>query len=173
MLQGKLLHSHFGQAGCLGGHLTVNYRGRRCSCGAVGCAEAEASTSVLAEICHATPDFENSSLAREDVIQFESLFRCKDNGDSVSIAVVQHCIEIWSALTVSLIHAYGPEVVVFGGAVMKRDEEILKPIRVFVAHNMWITTRGVPLIKAALLGSEAALFGAEALFERREHELYI
>jgi glucokinase len=51
MLQGHLLHSRYGQAGCLGGHLTVNFRGRRCKCGAIGCAEAEASTSVLEEVC--------------------------------------------------------------------------------------------------------------------------
>ena len=64
MLQGRLMQSRFGQAGCLGGHLTVNYRGRRCTCGAVGCAEAEASTAVLAEICHTMPGFQDSSLAR-------------------------------------------------------------------------------------------------------------
>jgi glucokinase len=128
---------------------------------------------VLAEICHATPGFQDSSLAGEGVVQFDTLFRCKDNGDAVAIAVVQHCIQVWSALAVSLIHAYGPEMVVFGGGVMKCDEEILKPIRAFVANNMWTTTRGIPSIKAAVLGNDAALLGAEALFDRGERGLYL
>jgi len=167
MLQGRMLNSRYGQAGCLGGHLTVNYRGRRCSCGAVGCAEAEASTAVLPEICRETPGFPDSLLAREETLNFEVVFRCKDLGDETAAAVVQHCIEVWCALAVTLIHAYGPEVILFGGAVMKRGEELLQPIREFVDRHIWKTTRGVPRVAAATLGSEAALLGAEAMFERK------
>jgi glucokinase len=170
MLQGRLLHSRYGQAGCLGGHLTVNYRGRVCACGAIGCAEAEASTSVLAEICREMPGFSTSLLAGENVINFETLFRSKDHGDSVAAAVVRHCVEVWSALAVTLIHAYGPEVLLFGGAVMRRGEELLQPIRDYVALHMWKTTCGIPRIETALLGSDAALFGAEAMFEREASE---
>ncbi|MGI8772120.1 MAG: ROK family protein, partial [Acidobacteriaceae bacterium] len=160
MLQGRLLHSRYGQAGCLGGHLTVNFRGRRCKCGAIGCAEAEASTAALADICREWPDFDRSTLANEGDLNFETLFRCKDAGDAVADEVLHHCLEVWSALTVSLIHAYGPELVLFGGAVMRRDAEILEPIRRYVATHMWRTIHGPPRIEAATLGSHAALFGA-------------
>jgi glucokinase len=170
MLQGEMVNSRYGQAGCLGGHLTVNYRGRRCSCGAVGCAEAEASTAVLPEICREMPGFPGSLLAQEAVLNFETVFRCKDRGDETAAAVVEHCIEVWSALAVTLIHAYGPEVILFGGAVMIRGEEVLQPIREFVGRHIWRTTRGIPRVAAATLGSEAALFGAEAMFERKVSE---
>jgi glucokinase len=166
MLQGEMLNSRYGQAGCLGGHLTVNYHGRRCSCGAIGCAEAEASTAVLPEICREMHGFTDSLLAHEEILNFETVFRCKDRGDETAAAVVQHCIEVWSALAVTLIHAYGPEVILFGGGVMRRGEEVLQPIREFVGKHIWKTTRGVPRVAAATLGSEAALFGAEAMFER-------
>jgi glucokinase len=43
MMLGKLVRGAHAQAGCLGGHLPVNYRGHKCACGNVGCAEAEAS----------------------------------------------------------------------------------------------------------------------------------
>lgn len=165
MLQGRLLHSRYGQAGCLGGHLTVNSRGRRCKCGAVGCAEAEASTWALEEICREWPGFHMSLLANENTFNFETLFRAKDMGDAVAREILQHCFGVWSALTVSLIHAYGPELILFGGAVMSRGEEVLEPIRHFVTTHMWKTTRGVPRIEPAILGSNAALFGAEALFQ--------
>jgi glucokinase len=165
MLQGRLLHSRYGQAGCLGGHLPVNFRGRKCKCGAIGCAEAEASTWALEEICRGWPGFRDSSLRNDDTFNFDTLFRAKDVGDTVAREVLQHCLEVWSALTVSLIHAYGPELILFGGAVMRRGEEVLEPIRRFVATHIWKTTRGLPRIEAATLGSNAALFGAEALFQ--------
>lgn len=167
MLQGRLLHSRFGQAGCVGGHISVNLIGRRCKCGAVGCAEAEASTSVLAQICREWPDFDTSSLAQADLMNFETLFRAKDAGDVVAAQVFQHCCEVWSSLTVSLIHAYGPELILFGGSVMRRGQEILDPIRAYVAAHMWRTVRGVPRIELASLGNDAALLGAAALFTGR------
>jgi glucokinase len=80
--------------------------------------------------------------------------------------VLQHCFEVWAALTVSLIHAYGPELVLFSGGVMRRGEEIIAPIRDWVAMHMWGTIRGIPRIEPAALGRDAALLGAEALFER-------
>jgi glucokinase len=43
MMLGKLVRGAHSQAACLGGHLPVNYRGHKCVCGNVGCAEAEAA----------------------------------------------------------------------------------------------------------------------------------
>lgn len=38
MIQGKLLRGAHGQAACLGGHLPVDFCGRACTCGNIGCA---------------------------------------------------------------------------------------------------------------------------------------
>jgi glucokinase len=165
MVGGQMLRSRFGQAGCLGGHLTVNFRGRQCVCGAVGCAEAEASTSVLPVICRESPEFASSRLASEPVLDFEVLFRLAEEGDRLAQQVADHCVAVWSALTVSLVHAYGPELVLFGGGVMHAGERVLAPIRDYVGRHMWTTVRGVPRIEGAQLGSKAALFGGATLFE--------
>ena len=120
MLQHKLLHSQMGQAGTLGGHLVVRFDGRPCVCGATGCAEAEASTSILPDLCREWPGFAESSLAQEAQLNFSSIFRLRDAGDRVAHELIDHCIAIWSALTVSLIHAYGPQLILFGGGVAQR-----------------------------------------------------
>lgn len=44
ILDSKPLVGHHHQAGSLGGHMVVDYRGRRCSCGNIGCVEAMASS---------------------------------------------------------------------------------------------------------------------------------
>jgi glucokinase len=164
MLENRLLRSEMGQAGSLGGHLTVRMGGRVCICGAVGCAEAEASTSVLHAIAGEWPGFAASLLANEAQLDFAALFRCKDAGDTIAREVLNHCLGIWSALAVTLIHAYGPQVVLFGGGIMNRGQEILQPIRAYVQQHVWRTSRGFPRIEAAVLGTDAALVGAEALF---------
>lgn len=168
MLEGKLLRSHAGQAGCLGGHLPVNFRGRLCSCGAVGCAEAEASTVVLPTLCRDHPGYAGSSLAKEPVLNFKALFEAVDRSDCVANDVLQHCTDVWCALTVGLIHAYGPEVVVFGGGVMQRGDKLLDPIRAYVQKHVWRTIRGVPRIERSQLGERAAFIGGATLFPEVE-----
>ncbi len=71
MIDGKLLRGKHFQAGCLGGHLGVNHKGRTCSCGNIGCVEAEASSWSLPAICAAHPLFEKSPLAALPGISFE------------------------------------------------------------------------------------------------------
>jgi glucokinase len=168
MLQRRLLRSRLGQAGQLGGHITVKFDGDKCACGAIGCAESEASTSTLTLLCHGWPGFARSSLATQPNLDFAALWRCCDEGDHTANAILGRCIQVWSALTVSLIHAYGPEIVVLGGGIMKRSEDILPRIREYVDKHSWKTSRGVARIEAASLGDAAALVGAEALFERPE-----
>ncbi len=164
MLQNRLLHSHMGQAGTLGGHLVVRFNGRPCVCGAIGCAEAEASTSVLPALCREWPGFAASSLAQEPELNFATLFHARDAGDQVAGEVIAHCIAVWSALTVSLVHAYGPQLILFGGGISKRDDEILRPLRTYVEQHSWKTIRGTARIEAASLGADAAFVGAEAIF---------
>jgi len=164
MIEGRLLRGKHAQAGCLGGHMPVLFNGRDCTCGAVGCAEAEASTWPLEEICRATPGFSTSTLNQEETIAFEELFSHAEAGDGVAIAVRDRCLAVWSSLAVGLIHAYDPELIVIGGGVMKRAAEILPSIQAYVHRHAW-TPWGKVEIRAAQLGNEAALLGSVPLLE--------
>ncbi len=168
MIDGQLLRSWRGQAGCLGGHLPVNFAGRKCTCGAIGCAETEASTAALPELLRRSPGFPQSVMAQVAEPDFKALFRAADAGDAVACSVLNHCVQIWSILTVGLVHAYGPELVLLGGGVLERGASLLDPIRHYVENHVWRTSRGVPRIERAQLGPEAALIGGETLFQDPE-----
>lgn len=165
MLERRLLRSRLGHAGSLGGHLVVKMDGRRCACGAIGCAEAEASTWALPAIAADWPGFAESVLAGLARLDYAEVFRAKDAGDRVAIEIVERSIAVWSALAVTLVHAYGSELMLFGGGVMARGEEILGPVREYVQRHAWRSSRGVTQIESAALGIQAALVGAEALFD--------
>jgi glucokinase len=163
MIMGRLLRGAHAQAGCLGGHLPVDFRGRICNCGNIGCAEAEAAGWSLPGIVRDTPGFESSDLARAPKLDFRTLFTTADEGDRVAVEVRQRCLEVWAANVVALIHAYDPEVVVMGGGVMQRAEIIVPYLQNHVAKHAW-TTWGTPQVRAAKLGENAALVGAVPLF---------
>ncbi len=164
LLDGRLLQSTHGLAGTIGGHLPVVLDGRLCSCGNRGCAESEASTAFLPEIYRQQPGGAEGVLNNKTRIGFAELFRAIESGDKPAIGALEHCLRVWSALTVALIHAYDPEVVVFGGSVLKRAREILPRLQEYVDAHAWTQGRNVPL-RAAALGSDAALLGAIPLME--------
>jgi glucokinase len=164
MLGGKPLRGRYDQAGCLGGHLPVVLGGRRCTCGNLGCAEAEASTWALPLICQNWDGFEGSKLASAAEIDFACLFSAADEGDRVAKEVLQRCYLVWASLAVALMHAYSPEVLLFGGGVLVRGNDILPPICAHVHRHAW-SPRGSVQIKVSALGSAAPLHGAIPLLK--------
>lgn len=162
MIQGKLLRGAHAQAACLGGHLPVDFRGRNCSCGNIGCAEAEAAGWSLPGILYDTPGFENSSLSRASRLDFRTLFEAARQGDKVAFEVRQRCMNVWAANAVALIHAYDPEVVVIGGGVMQSADVILPFVQDYVEKHAWAAW-GKPQVRGACLGENAALLGAVPL----------
>jgi glucokinase len=162
MIGGLLLRGRHFQAGCLGGHLSARLGGRACTCGALGCAESEASGWALPIIAKDWPGFEDSTLNQGE-IDFERLFGQATAGDSVALAVREHCLRVWSANAVALIHAYDPEILVYGGGVMKSASNVLPFIQDYVARYAW-TPWGQVQVKCAELGNNAGVMGSIPLF---------
>jgi glucokinase len=164
MMGGRLVRGRHYQAGCLGGHLLARYGGRECTCGALGCVEAEASTWALPAMCREHPAYEASPLAQLSKIDFAELVRHAGEGDSCASDIFARCVDVWSAGVVSLIHAYDPEVVVIGGGVMSAAGRILPAISDYVHRRAW-TPWGQVQVRLAALGDTAALLGALPLLK--------
>ncbi len=162
MIDGRLLHGRHGQAGVLGGHVPVKLGGRRCTCGGVGCAESEASGWALPLVSAEWANFKESALAREE-INFENLFACAANGDRTAIEIQRHCLNVWGATAVAAIHAFDPELLLYGGGVMKSANIVISFIEDYVSRYAW-TPWGKVRVRAAQLGNDAALFGVVPLF---------
>jgi glucokinase len=164
VVEGRVFRGAHGQGGILGGHLTLNAGGRSCVCGNIGCAEAEASTSVLEQLAREHGDFPESALSRELVLDYAALFRLAAQGDTCARALKEHSLQVWSALAVSLIHAFDPELLILGGGVMGSAETVLPAVRDYVAqhaHTPWGKVR----VAASQLGDRAALLACEWLLQ--------
>jgi len=162
MIEGKLLRGKHGQAGCLGGHLPAKIGGRPCTCGAIGCLEAEASGWALPIMAREWKGFPASELSKAEKINFQTLFELADAGDQVASAIRDYCLSVWATGAVGLIHAYDPEKVVLGGGVMRSAGRILPYIQAYVNQHAW-TPWGKVQVVAAQLGNDAGLFGAAPL----------
>ena len=164
--EGRVVRGMHGQAGVLGGHLTVRQDGRLCACGNRGCAEAEASTLVLQTLAMELSDYPVSALRHVDVLDFATVFRLAREGDSCAATLRGRAIETWSSLIVNMIHAYDPERVIVGGGIMAGEGDFFPELQRRVlahAHTPW----GRVAIVRSQLGDTAALFGGEYLISQK------
>jgi len=159
LMNGKVLRSKHILGGNLCGHIPVDFNGRRCTCGAIGCAEAEAGGWSLPLVAKAWPGFDKSALSREPAVSFRSLFEHATQGDGVACEIQERCLRVWATLSIGLIHSFDPDVVIFGGGVLASADVIVPYIQKHVIEYAW-TPWGKVRIKPAQLGSRAALLGA-------------
>ncbi|MDP3070985.1 MAG: ROK family protein [Opitutaceae bacterium] len=166
IIEGRVLRGRHGQAGVLGGHMTVRYGGRLCSCGNVGCAEAEASTACLRQLAEGFQDWNRSSLRQVATLDYVQVFAHATAGDACAAALRDHSLLVWGTLAVNLIHAYDPEIVILGGGIMASGEVILPAVADYVrqhAHTPWGQVR----VAASALGDTAALVAGDWLLREQ------
>ncbi len=162
LIEGHLLRGRHGQAGVLGGHITLRPGGRPCNCGNIGCAEIESSAAFLRDIAFEFPEWNASSLQDEDALTYALVFRHAAAGDPCALRLRDHGLSIWSTLAVSLIHAYDPESLILGGGIMGSAGVILPAVSEYVrrhAHTPWGQVR----VLCSELGASAALVAGEWL----------
>jgi glucokinase len=162
LMNGVLLKGKHFQAGNLGGHFTVNHHGTKCTCGNIGCVEAEASTWRLPSLIKEHPGYSSSSLHKESVLDFNALFHHVACNDTVAKEILEHCLDAWSAGIISMIHAFDPETVILSGGIMKSASIIIPALQQKIDHYAWTPWGKIKLIPAAYPDS-AALYGADYL----------
>jgi glucokinase len=153
---------HF-TGGNLGGHILVRSGGRKCTCGAVGCLESEASGWVLPVLVREHKRYGESSLNGIEPIGFRELMAHATDGDECAGDVLAHCLRMWGEALVSFIHCFDPERMIIGGGVMNDPEPILASFRKTVADLAWAAEGQVEIVKAQH-PDDAGLLGAAALF---------
>jgi glucokinase len=169
ILEGRILRGKHGQAGCLGGHMIVNAGGHLCPCGAIGCAEAEASTAALPGLAAEDPEFESSPLPLSPQLDYQAVFAAATQGDPCAIRLRDRGLLVWGSLAVSLVNAFDPEMVVFGGGILAAGEAVLGPIRRHIERDAWMPSAKVRVV-AGELGDDAALLGCGWLAAGRAEE---
>jgi len=160
VVDGRLLHGSHGQA-AIGGHLTVVVGGRPCTCGNRGCAEAEASTSVLPELARSDLRFSTSALSSCEAIDYSNVFLLAGT-DSLCRDLRDRALAVWSALAVSLVHAYDPEILIVGGGISAAGDDLFGPLADYLRRYAW-TPWGSVRLRPSECGEDAAVLGLAAI----------
>lgn len=163
LLEGRLLKGAHFLAGNLGGHMSVNLNGGPCNCGFFGCLETEASTWSLPDKARNHTGFGESSLSQVECIDYSTLFQEAENGDMLSLHLVESSLKAWGVGVVNMVHAYDPERIIIGGGIMQRKAVILPYLQDMIDQYAWAPAAGSVKIVSAAQVEYAGLLGMDYL----------
>jgi glucokinase len=162
---GRLYRGAMGNGGELG-HVTVDWRGRRCrGCGRRGCLEAYVSGTSIAERAREALAASDgaSALARLSNPIASEVAAAARAGDPVAQAVWDETIEALACGLTSIVNLFEPELVVVGGGVSRVGEQLLGPVRERVrAESMRPAGQAADIVQSRL-GEHVGVVGAAAI----------
>lgn len=157
IVNGQLQKGISGAAGEFG-HITVDYRGRRCRCGNRGCLERYAGgEALLHEAREAGLDIENVPV----------LVRRAQSGDVACERIITEAATIIGTALGTLVNLNGPELIVLSGSLSAAGKLLIHPLREALNRAAFPPATQAVSIEFASLERRAPACGAAALvFER-------
>jgi len=168
---GELYTGATGTAGEIG-HIVVDYGGRQCGCGAMGCLEAYASRSAIEKrITGALKKGRNSIILdyMEDGKSMSSgmIKKALEQGDELVTQALDEASEYLSAGLASVINFINPELIILGGGLIDAIDYFYNKT-ILKAHVKALPTPASKIeFKKAQLGDYSGVIGAAFLSDAR------
>ncbi len=174
VVDGELFEGAAGNGG-EPGHMPVDWRGRRCTCGARGCVEAYLSGSSIAARAREAvlsssrgPDrpASRSVLASIDPARLTAadVTAAVGSGDELAIGIWNETVAIAGVWLTGLVNVWEPELLVIGGGVTNAGEEMfLDPIRAAVLGAAMPAVAEGLRVEFSRFGDRSGLMGAAAI----------
>ena len=156
--------------GCLGiggelGHVSINNKGIKCSCGNKGCYEKYASMTALIKRVEEKLNIKG--------INGKEIFDKIEEDESLR-EVVDSWIEDIADGLVSLTHIFNPEIILIGGAVSEQEELFVKKVEKLVKYKVMPNFAKNLRVESAALKNDAGVVGSlyNYLKGEKEYELF-
>lgn len=166
----KKLYSGFNYAGAELGHMVIQYQGRKCTCGRLGCWESYSSATGLINMTKDKMLENKDSIMWEmcdgsvDNISGKTAFAAMRQNDSAGSEVVDMYIGYLACGLGNIINIFQPEIISIGGGICNEGDYLMKPLLTMIeAEQYGAVGREMTKIKIAELGNDAGILGAASL----------
>jgi predicted NBD/HSP70 family sugar kinase len=152
ILNGKL---HQGASGIASefGHITIDFRGRRCPCGNRGCLERYAGGKAL---------LDEAQDAGLDIDSLPALVQRARSDDIACQRIITEAAAMIGTALGALINLSGPDLIVLGGSLSAAGELLTRPLRTAMEQAAFPPAAQAVSIEAARLDRLASARGAAA-----------
>ncbi len=153
------------------GHMIINYNGEQCNCGNRGCFERYGSVTALIkhfkeELVKGAESIVTTMVnGNLDRISGEIIFAAKASGDILATKIVNEYNEAIVCGTVSLVHIFNPQAIIFGGGITALGDAFIEPIKKQLLFRLMPVFSEDLIVRRAVLEDNAAICGiARKLF---------
>ena len=168
---GGKLYSGFNYCGAELGHTVIEFGGRPCTCGRLGCFEAYSSATGLINMTKESMvkniDSMMWDIARDDLNNVNGLtaFKAARKDDKAGLEVVDMYIKYLACGLTNMVNIFQPQVLCIGGGVCGEGDYLLKPLIKTIRRSEYGASNQTAFsqIKIAELGNDAGIIGAAAL----------
>ena len=152
-----------GSAGEIG-HITINEKGPKCSCGNYGCLEAYIGAKAIAKRAQE----ELSKGRRSQLVGLGDLYeittsdiiKAAKRGDLLSQQIISETGAYLGTAVAGLVNLVNPSIVIIGGELSTSGDLLLDPIRERVSKRSLFVAANSVRISTALLGKRSTVIGA-------------
>jgi glucokinase len=167
ILDGKLLHGSFANAGELG-HMIVVPEGLACPCGQRGCLEQYASAGAVARRLTSGRRDDPGGRPRPQVADGRELTArdvvdAAQAGDPLASRIWSEACRYLAIACVNVQHAFNPATIVLGGGLAEAGAVLIDAVRDEFRRQSWSLCEDQPMIIGAALGYDAGVIGAAGL----------
>ena len=158
IIDGKLHRGAYYSAAEVG-HIIIDFKGKPCKCGNLGCLEAY--TSAPAMIDRYRHKLKRTGLLfNEDQITTEFIFEKAAVDEDLAIETINETCDYLGTGIASFVNIISPQIVVIGGGVAEAGEAFIKRIEKVILQNaMKPISKHLKVVKAKL-GNDAGVVGA-------------
>jgi glucokinase len=156
IIDGKLYNGYRSRGTELG-HIHVAGGTRPCSCGNIGCLEAQASVQALVE------DYRGLFPHAGDAIDGRQVVARYLEGQPAAVTAMKRHFNYLASGVASLINIFAPEKLIIGGGISEAGDFYVGNIRERTLQLAMKETSEYTRIEAAGLGNKAGFLGAAAL----------
>jgi len=157
ILDGKLYGGYRNRGSELG-HIHVTGGNRPCTCGAIGCLEAQASVPALVE------EYKGLLPHAGEAIDGKQIVSRYLEGQPAAVTAMNRHFNYLASGIASLINIFAPERLVIGGGISESGDFYVERIREKALQLAMKETSEFTAIEAAQLGNKAGFLGAAALW---------
>ena len=152
ILDKKLYRGRHGSAGEIG-HTTIDYQGRLCECGRLGCAEAYLSGPSQCRRYH-----ENSGMEKN----LQKIWELYLEGNAEAVSIFEESCEIMAQVFANVVNTFDLEAIILGGGVSNIPIWYEKVPSIMKKSFFGPPREEVPVLKARM-GDSAGVLGAAYL----------
>jgi len=161
IIDGRLYRGWKGSAGELG-HISIDYRGNPCNCGARGCVETYAAGPAIEAAFQQQAD-KFPGIQEQEVLSCRGITQLAQGGDEFAARVLRTAGDRLGTCLAGLLNLLNPEAVILGGGVLESNDIYLEAARLAAREKALPPMKDTPILKSKLPGSQAQLVGAAAL----------